>query len=153
MFQYHVWASKKLFDYLQSEEVKPLFFREVQSVFPSISEVAAHMLTVDHLWFERIKGVENEGGVPVQFTSVGEAAEKMLQLHEDISTFLAQANTNQLIEYQTSEGEPYTNTIGEVIMHIVNHGTYHRGNITAILRQLGGKGVSTDYIYFLRERK
>ncbi|MEK3724277.1 DinB family protein [Paenibacillus sp. FSL H8-0034] len=37
----------------------------------------------------------------------------------------------------------------ELVQHVVNHGTYHRGNITAMLRQLGHKGVPTDYIFYL----
>jgi hypothetical protein len=37
----------------------------------------------------------------------------------------------------------------DVIIHIVNHGTYHRGNVTAMLRQLGFKGTATDYGFYL----
>ncbi|MBE3554365.1 MAG: hypothetical protein IMW85_05085 [Thermicanus sp.] len=50
-----------------------------------------------------------------------------------------------------SKGERFTNHLEEIIHHIVNHGTYHRGNIAAMVRQLGQTGVSTDYIDDLRE--
>jgi uncharacterized damage-inducible protein DinB len=40
-----------------------------------------------------------------------------------------------------------------MIQHVVNHGTYHRGQVTTMLRQLGAKGVGTDLITFYRERK
>jgi uncharacterized damage-inducible protein DinB len=39
------------------------------------------------------------------------------------------------------------------MQHVVNHGTYHRGNITAMLRQLGSKGISTDFIFYLYEQE
>ena len=38
------------------------------------------------------------------------------------------------------------------MVHIANHSTYHRGQVTTLLRQLGAKAVSTDYIFFVRER-
>jgi len=41
----------------------------------------------------------------------------------------------------------------QIMQHVVNHGTYHRGQVIAMLRQLGAKGVATDLIAFYRERK
>ncbi|WP_379865959.1 DinB family protein [Laceyella putida] len=39
--------------------------------------------------------------------------------------------------------------LSELVQHVVNHGTYHRGNITAMLRQLDNKGTFTDFIFYL----
>ena len=44
-------------------------------------------------------------------------------------------------------------TYADTILHVVNHGTYHRGNVTAMLRQLGHSGVPTDYMYYLYEKR
>ena len=44
-------------------------------------------------------------------------------------------------------------TYADIILHVVNHGTYHRGNVTAMLRQLGHPGVPTDYVYYLYEKR
>ncbi len=41
--------------------------------------------------------------------------------------------------------------LSELVQHVVNHGTYHRGNFTTMLRQLGHQGASTDYIFYLYE--
>lgn len=152
MFHYHMWANKKMFHYFQDKAVEKLFFKEVQSVFPSISGVIDHIYMVDHLWFNRMKGRENAEFAEVHFASVKEADQKIGVLHEEMAAFLARTNTNQLINYQNSKGELFTNTIDELVIHIANHGTYHRGNVTAILRQLGKEGISTDYIHFLREK-
>ncbi len=40
-----------------------------------------------------------------------------------------------------------------ILNHVVNHGTYHRGNVTAMLRQQGYAGVATDYLFFLMDRQ
>jgi uncharacterized damage-inducible protein DinB len=56
----------------------------------------------------------------------------------------------QPVIYTNTKGERFRNSIREIVYHIVNHGTYHRGNIAAMIRQLGYQGVSTDYIYYLR---
>lgn len=42
-------------------------------------------------------------------------------------------------------------SINELIQHIVNHGTYHRGNISSMLRQLGHAGASSDFVFYLYE--
>jgi len=56
LFEYHVWANKKLIKHLRSlpEEV---FVNQVNSVFPTIAETFGHMLAVDEMWYLRLKGV------------------------------------------------------------------------------------------------
>jgi uncharacterized damage-inducible protein DinB len=44
-------------------------------------------------------------------------------------------------------------SISEIVQHVVNHGTYHRGNLTAMLRQQGHPGIATDYLFYLLERQ
>ncbi|GAA3314557.1 hypothetical protein GCM10020331_007380 [Ectobacillus funiculus] len=65
--------------------------------------------------------------------------------------FDRQENLDQAIFYEPEYpgfGRLETNLL-ELVQHVVNHGTYHRGNITAMLRQLGYPGVMTDYVVYL----
>lgn len=57
------------------------------------------------------------------------------------------------IIYQNTRKDLFQNDFQDIIQHVMNHGTYHRGNVSAILHQLGQKSVSTDFIYFLRKGK
>jgi uncharacterized damage-inducible protein DinB len=56
------------------------------------------------------------------------------------------------LTYVTFAGETFTQPLDQMLRHVVNHGTYHRGQVTTMLRQLGGQPVSTDLIRFYRDR-
>jgi uncharacterized damage-inducible protein DinB len=57
-----------------------------------------------------------------------------------------------VITYRAMNGSPYANPLGELLRHVVNHGTYHRGQVATLLRQLGVKPPQTDLILYYRER-
>ncbi|MGM0853760.1 MAG: DinB family protein [Bacillota bacterium] len=145
---YHIWATNKLLTYLQSLSHET-FQKELKSVFPSVERTLHHLYEVDALWFSRLRQQE----IPVEvetFSSVSECHTFFQILHKEMTDW---KHKDLTISYETSIGEACQNTTEEILYHIVNHGTYHRGNITAMLWQLGEKGVSTDYIYYLREKE
>ncbi len=149
---YHIWAAKKMVSYLHTLP-KEIYHKRVQSVFPSIERTLFHLYEVDALWFSRLQQqpylIELES-----FHSVEECLSHFEKLHREMLEWrLSIDDIKKKISYENSLGEAFENTAEEILYHIVNHGTYHRGNITAILWQLGEKGVSTDYIYYLRERE
>jgi uncharacterized damage-inducible protein DinB len=53
------------------------------------------------------------------------------------------------VTYVNFAGQTCTYTFGEAMVHLVNHGTYHRGQVATLLRQLGKKPLSTDYLLYL----
>jgi uncharacterized damage-inducible protein DinB len=149
-FDYHSWATKQLIEHL-SKLPKEIMNKEVNSVFPSISHTFAHMYAVDELWFLRIsgKGVDSIESKP--FKTIQEMNDAFTCLHNEMLEFLnLKDDLEQTVIYTNTKGQRFRNSIREIIYHIVNHGTYHRGNISAMIRQLGYQGVSTDYIYYLR---
>ena len=55
------------------------------------------------------------------------------------------------ISYQNSQGQLFTNSICEILTHVINHSTYHRGQLSPLLRVAGIQGpISTDYIFYKR---
>jgi uncharacterized damage-inducible protein DinB len=58
----------------------------------------------------------------------------------------------EMIFYKNSSGNKYENTIREIITHVINHSTYHRGQIAMELRSLGVDPPQTDYIAYCRTR-
>ncbi|WP_168413181.1 DinB family protein [Bacillus salacetis] len=149
LFHYHAWAVEKLLSYIE-KEVPQAFSAQIVSVFPSIEETFFHQYEVDLLWYGRMNK-EFQGEVKT-LSSPGEYRQAFQELHMDIQRFIAESrDLTSLVHYRTSSGEEFTNQRGDLLQHLVNHGTYHRGNISAMLRQQGYIGISTDYIYFLRE--
>ncbi|RAK13968.1 putative damage-inducible protein DinB [Anoxybacillus vitaminiphilus] len=149
-FDYHSWATKQLIEHL-SKLPKEIMNKEVNSVFPSISQTFAHMYAVDELWFLRISGKSVNSIEPKPFKTIQEINDAFTYLHNEMLQFLNfKDDLEQTVIYTNTKGQRFSNSIREMIYHIVNHGTYHRGNISAMIRQLGYQGVSTDYIYYLR---
>jgi uncharacterized damage-inducible protein DinB len=106
---------------------------------------------VDELWFLRINGKSVNSIESKPFKNIKEIDNAFTDLHNEmLECFNLQDDLEQTVIYSNTKGQRFCNSIREIIYHIVNHGTYHRGNISAMIRQLGYQGTSTDYIYYLR---
>jgi uncharacterized damage-inducible protein DinB len=130
----------------------------VQSVFPSISEVIGHIYLMDTTWlgvirndsFEEIVGAITSLREAIKNRSIKDMEAMYLNMTEQYRAFFAgQKDLDKLISCEHPACGKLNVPLVELIQHVVNHGTYHRGNITAMLRQLGHKGVPTDYIFYL----
>lgn len=60
------------------------------------------------------------------------------------------ANYSETVTYQNSKGESFRNTIADILFHIINHSTYHRGQINLELKKMGIEPIITDYIFYKR---
>ncbi|CAG9613383.1 hypothetical protein BACCIP111899_02598 [Bacillus rhizoplanae] len=156
-YDYHVWANKRLFEHLKTLPAD-VWSTEVQSVFPSISQTFAHMYITDTIWlhtlsgkpFDEVKASAIHLSEKIKETAIKEMEQLFLNLFEDYQAFFtSKENLNEAISPEHPHFGRLETTVFELIQHVVNHGTYHRGNITAMLRQLGYTGTSTDYIFYL----
>jgi uncharacterized damage-inducible protein DinB len=159
IIDYHLWANRLVFKHIK-ELPNGVCFHEVQSVFPSLYDTLFHMYQVDFVWLKVINGDSFEKIVEdinqLKAENLERSLEKLvgnhLQLGDKYLDFLS--NLDNLHENITVH-HPAFGTLKtsyfELLQHVANHGTYHRGNITAILRQLGYKGIPTDYVYYLFE--
>ncbi|WP_028403129.1 DinB family protein [Ectobacillus panaciterrae] len=159
LYDYHVWANRKLFNRLK-ELPKELYDREIQSVFSSISAVIPHVYITDSIFLRAISGDSFDNVRAIAFelmeTTKGKSAEEMEELYTELAErynafFDSQENMDKTIVLEHPQFGRLDSKISEIVQHVVNHGTYHRGNITAMLRQMGEAGASMDYIFYLYE--
>lgn len=149
---YHIWATDKVLTAI-TQLPTSVFTEPVQAGFTSIADVVGHLAAVDDVWLQRILGQRPQVIASIPFATIEEASQFIAELHQRIrQTVEKTIDLQQPIVYYNTKGERYENSLIELIGHIVNHGTYHRGNITTLLRILGYSGVSTDYIFYLREQ-
>ena len=108
------------------------------------------MTFAEWLWLQRWKG-ENpttrpdwtkDASLDVIETHLREVAEERTQL---LMT-LTDDDVQREFPYRNMAGEPYTAKLGEQMAHVVNHATYHRGQLTTMLRQVGATPPSTDLV-------
>ena len=64
---------------------------------------------------------------------------------------LADADFERMIDYRDSRDNPHRRTLGQLLTHLVNHGTYHRGEAALMLTRLGRSPGDLDYVYFIPE--
>ncbi len=156
-YHYHVWSNNRVIERLK-ELPEEIYTEEVKSVFPSISSALAHIYSVDAMWFSVMaeKSFEETMALVEQLKedtkekSLDEIAQMFDQLSVEYKAFLDQQQSwDQPRKLDHPHYGHLDTKLSELVQHVVNHGTYHRGNITAMLRQLGYPGIPTDYVTFL----
>jgi len=161
LYDYNVWANDRLFDHLE-QLPKAAFDTELESVFPSVSVTLAHMYRFEQLFMHVLAEIPNEEIFPkiqgwaeeAQGRTVGELRQLFANVAESFRDLLRR--TPDPDKPMTIEHPLYgklDTRFSDILQHLVNHGTYHRGNVTAMLRQQGYSGVPTDYMFYLVERK
>ncbi|MEX0661133.1 MAG: DinB family protein [Balneolaceae bacterium] len=156
-YEYHKWANNRIFERL-NELPDDVYEQQIKSVFSSLQEVMVHIYQTDGMWLSVMSGDDFPKTMDIinqqKEKSTGQDLEGMQELYGEISveynTFLK--NHHDLDELMTIEHPNYgklETSVAQQVKHVVNHGTYHRGNIAAMLRQQGHPGVPTDYIFFL----
>lgn len=110
----------------------------------------SHMLNAHHIWNSRILQQAPEVGV-FEVHSLYRMRELIDGNHQSSLHIIEHEDFNRRFEYVNSQGDAFSNLIEEIMFHVVNHTTYHRGQIMADLRQAGLEPVSTDYSTYTRE--
>jgi uncharacterized damage-inducible protein DinB len=154
---YNYWANKKICDLLVTLE-DSLLEKDIPSSFRTIKQTLYHIWGAEWIWLLRIQTDENSLiQSPVKnFTgSFEEAIESFRKVSEEIIKLVSDTDENGLtknITYQNLAGKEFTNRFYEIIMHCMNHSTFHRGQIITMLRNAGVTDLfSTDLINYYRE--
>ncbi|MCZ1183932.1 DinB family protein [Shouchella clausii] len=155
LYDYHVWANNKVFAHLNAQE-EGLLTRQVTSVFSSIAEVLTHIYTADITWlnvmqgknFNEIVEIKTEKSKQVAGAPLAVYQEAYQEIAQNFRQFFAANDLSRPIEIEHRRFGKLVCPLEDLVFHVANHGTYHRGNITAMLRQLGLTGVPTDYVFF-----
>jgi uncharacterized damage-inducible protein DinB len=159
LYSYHKWANRRVFERLK-ELPSEVYDREIKSVFSSIQQVIIHIYQTDGMWLSVMSGDEFSQTMKIikqqQEKSAGKNLREMEELYKEINRQYESFLNRHALDEQMAISHPkygeLETTVTQMVKHVVNHGTYHRGNITAMLRQQGHAGVPTDYIFFLYDQ-
>jgi len=117
---------------------------------PEANTLLSHVLSAQHIWAKRMLNEQPTYAVwevllPENFEAIYAVN---LALLEDVA---ATKPLDEVINYANSAGEVFSSTVGEILMHVCNHGTYHRGQLAKMLKQAGYAVPLTDYIMLKRK--
>ena len=130
--------------------------QEIPSSFPSVLATLQHMFASEAVWLRRWLGSSPAGWpADLQPETIALLEARWADVARDRQTWLAGLSDDDLrrdFAYVNLRGEHYSQPLAEQIRHVVNHATYHRGQVVTMLHQLGASAVNTDLIAFYRSR-
>ena len=154
LFDYNRWATLRTLDAAASLTAEELT-RDLKSSFPSVLATLVHGLSAEWVWLERWNGQSPNAFLDsTALASVAAVRERWDALWREQRAFLArldEGDAERALSYRLFNGDTDTRPLGELMRHVVNHATYHRGQVVTMLRQLGKTPPSTDYVRWLRE--
>lgn len=156
LLDYHYWARDRLLDAL--EPLRPeQFTRDLGSSFTSIRDTVAHIYAAECAWYSRSQGESPSAPALDRFPDPASIRRAWIEQERRTRLFLeslGEGGIDRVFEYKTMSGEAGTSSFWEMLYHLVNHASYHRGQVTTMLRQLGATPPrSMDAIRFFRGRK
>jgi|SRR5579862_1563989 len=144
-FAYDAWANQEVISTIRAgggETARPL-------------QLLSHIVAAQRLWLERLRQQpQSRGGWPELDLDQCEAqAAELGHLWEEYLELITAGDVAQNVSYKNSKGEEWTNTILDILSHVVMHSAYHRGQIASYMREHGQTPAYTDYIHGVRQGK
>jgi uncharacterized damage-inducible protein DinB len=150
--RYSAWASERVIESavaLPHEELH----RDLGNSFGSVYSTLVHIFQADAIWWDRLMGAPRSDVEPYAPPELVELSKKWLNLLHTYTRWaekLTLSEWDRVVAYHSFAGKPYDTLVWQIVLHVVNHASYHRGQITTMLRQLGRTPVGTDLITYYR---
>jgi uncharacterized damage-inducible protein DinB len=156
LLDFHYWALDRVFT-AAARLTPEQFTRDMGSSFKSVRDTLAHLYSAEWAWYQRWHGTSPTAMLPFdQFPDVRALRDTWSSHESNMRAFmdtLTEADITRVIEYRTLTGAAGSSPIWQMVQHVVNHGSYHRGQLTTMFRQLGVEpGKSMDLIGYYREQ-
>jgi uncharacterized damage-inducible protein DinB len=144
LYTYNRWANDTLipFIHLQGADQNP-----------EIMKMLSHLLNAQEIWISRIQGREMKIKGVWEVYGLEECQILAQQTASDWLNFIegmVDADYTRIISYKNTLGNYYETPIIDIMCHCVNHATYHRAQVTKLMRQIGKEVINTDFITYAR---
>ena len=151
---YTAWASSRLVE--AASELSPQeLVRDFGTADHNVLGTLVHVYAADRTWLGRV-----EGNPPAQFL-IPEQDMHMEVLRKDWPALLArwkqwgglqtEESIHRDVSYRSLKGDPFVTPTWQIVLHLVNHGTHHRGQVSGFLRAMGHTPPPLDFLVFCRE--
>lgn len=153
LFAYNRWANQAILDAAASLTDEQ-FARDLGSSFPSVRDTLVHVMSAEWVWLSRWRGI-SPTAMPESWKRLDLAGlrEQWVELDAALRAFvdaLSEPDLDARVAYRNLAGDPFSEPLAQLLRHVVNHSTYHRGQVTTMLRQLGAQPPATDLVRFYR---
>jgi uncharacterized damage-inducible protein DinB len=149
LYRYNDWSKERYF--AAAERISAIDLTAARACsHGSILGTLRHIVFAEWLWLRRWQGLPRE---PWAFTEVDltRLRKHCLDISASQEAFLKSirnADLEKRITYTNDAGEKWTYTLGDMLQHLVNHSTYHRGQLASLLREIGIAPPPTDFLAY-----
>ena len=143
LFKYNDWATRETADSVEGLEKKD----------EKLEELLSHIISAQKIWINRILG-RDLNITPWEKHTTKECGIQSTEITAEWINLLESFKDDGLerrIDYTNIKGDKFSNTVKDIVTHVINHSTYHRAQIAQRVKTLGGKPAVTDYIVYQRE--
>lgn len=152
---YNVWANSRILE-AAAKLTEQQLHQEIISSFPSVYKTFVHLMEVENVWWERLQLVERPTSPGWFSGSFEELSKRWIALSQQWESWIQNANEvniTHVFAYQNTKKEQFKQPVYEMLLHLFNHQTFHRGQLVTMFRQLGlDKIAPTDFIVFSRKK-
>ena len=144
LFQYNDWANQKLLICLQKNKIDDEL----------ILTLFQHILAAQNIWLERITHEnygENQLWAATPLLDLIQATHDSSDRWNNFLENYQMPNFEEVIAYSNTKDIPFETKLSDILIHVINHGTHHRGQIMRLLREKDIAPPQLDYIFFCRE--
>lgn len=154
LLDYTTWADHRVLRAAATLSVDD-FRRDLRASHGGVRGTLVHMLGAQWVWLERFKGVSpTRGWDEGEFPDVVALSERWraVEQHRDAwFRALRLDAVSKKLAYRNLKGDSFTAPLWQLVQHVCNHATFHRGQVVALLRQLGATPPATDLVAWDRE--
>jgi uncharacterized damage-inducible protein DinB len=156
LIDYHYWARDRTLEAVHRLTPEQ-YTRDLGNSFRSIRDTVVHIYSAEWIWLSRWQGDSPTAMLaPEKFPDLASVRTAWRDHEVKMRTFFERLDRDgigRVIEYKTTDGKTMASVLWQMLQHVVNHASYHRGQVTTMVRQLGAAPPqSTDLITFYRER-
>ncbi len=144
LFAHADWANAALFDALERLPGDVLD-RGVPVSMGSMREILRHLVWADDLWCTRWEG---GGAVPEPPRDLSELRDASGVITERLRARLTDPDYRERIAYTNTPGDSFVHPLGDLVLHLLNHGFHHRAQLVNLLRREGAEAPALDYIFY-----
>ncbi len=144
MFSYDEWANREVLASFKAAGTPPT---------RSLS-LLAHILGTEYVWYSRLQRETSPIAVWPQLT-VANCEQHVVALKSIWDDYLGELTADGLqsaVAYKNTKGESFTSAVADVLLHVVMHSAYHRGQIATDMRAHGHTPAYTDFIHAVRQK-
>ena len=151
--EYNLWVNRAYTAWLGSADSSQ-FHREVESSFNTLAKTVIHLWNAEHGWLNTL--MEQPWGEPPGQTFEGSHQDMLaawVATSEQLAAYVRQLPNEQIGKVFTRSDGAYLGTAEEIMLHIFNHASYHRGQLITMGRQVGLQNPPrADYIYYIAQK-